>query len=487
VKIVHWISAVLALGGVVGLITESAMGSENVVRTWTYVAVAMMGVALLVPQLLREFRFEAWKVQVAEVYFGKGWVTTPGTKGVDRHERERRQRYAGEREIPGAGAAEFNSVAASVPFRCRPGADPMVPMYVLDSSFRIIDWNEALSLAFDGTIEGCHGQSALEWVYYFDNFEEVVDHGTRVFGSGAELPEFDIEPIEFTSEKYGKLNAKKRAFRVPGDDGGIIGWLITLEVEFVDRAAGMRYRGNVIRRVRQSLLWSEYSISYDAVLTASQSYPRLVETLLAEHPGVGGIAEDATVLDLGCGTGNVALRLCEGGAERRVVAVDNNWTMLETLLVKCAPHVSDSMDHPGVVVVKQDANTLHGFPREFFDCAILNNVLYSLESPEECLRGCHRVLKTGGQIRLSGPKSDTRVGRLMAQLRRELEASGRFAELEADFERVRVINEYYLAPQLRRWSVGQVRSMLEEVGFSVDYSTDHAYSGEGMILMARKV
>src|SRR5690242_20747551 len=53
-------------------------------------------------------------------------------------------------------------------FRSRPSAYPMTPMYLLDNAFRIIDWNEAFTVAFDRTMEGRKGRGVLEWTYFLD-------------------------------------------------------------------------------------------------------------------------------------------------------------------------------------------------------------------------------------------------------------------------------------------------------------------------------
>ena len=92
-------------------------------------------------------------------------------------------------------------------------------MYLLDNAYRIIDWNDAFTIAFDRTMEGRKGRSVLEWTYFLDNYEEVLDHGVEVFGDAEKVPPIDVEKIEYTSQRYGKLTATKRAYPIPDDRG----------------------------------------------------------------------------------------------------------------------------------------------------------------------------------------------------------------------------------------------------------------------------
>ena len=75
----------------------------------------------------------------------------------------------------------------------------MTPMYLLDNAFRILDWNEAFTLAFDRSMEGQKGKSVLEWTYYLENYKEVLDHGVAVFGDANRLPRIDVETVKYKS------------------------------------------------------------------------------------------------------------------------------------------------------------------------------------------------------------------------------------------------------------------------------------------------
>jgi ubiquinone/menaquinone biosynthesis C-methylase UbiE len=142
----------------------------------------------------------------------------------------------------------------------------------------------------------------------------------------------------------------------------------------------------------------------------------------------------------------------------------------------------------GVIAIKQDVTSLFGLPDNYFDFGFLNNVSYSLDDPVACLQDVHRVLKPGGEIRLSGPQKKTNLNKLLRQLRHDLEKRGRYDELEAQYQRLSTINRLYLDPNLHRWTVSDVEQQMKDAGFStiLPYSTDHAYGGQSMIVCAKK-
>ncbi len=405
-------------------------------------------------------------------------------------EQERRH-FAAQKEdqLPGRFAAPFRLLDEKIVTTGTPCADPMTPMYMLDRNFRIIDWNIAFGLCFDGTLEGRRGSNILEWTYFLDNYEDILDHGIAAFGQGKDLPRIDVEEIRYTSHRYGPITAIKRAYQIPDDDGSCLGWLITIRPTFENDKA-LRYQSDLLSALRKDLMWSDYALSYDRVLNQSQIYPALIRTLIGQHqPGPPPIPGGTVVLDLGAGTGNLTVALADPATRRLIVSIDDNVFMLNCLREKCAPFLRSDAEGPGVIPIKQDISSLYGLNDGFFDVVVLNNVLYSLEpdAMQSCLREIYRVLKAGGEFRISEPKKTTRLSKVLDQIGRDLRHNSGYAEIEADYQKVRQINERALAPMLQRWTIDEMKSLLGAVGFErVTYETDAAYAGQSMLICVQK-
>jgi ubiquinone/menaquinone biosynthesis C-methylase UbiE len=407
-------------------------------------------------------------------------------KKLEEETRNKREEYARRNPPPANDARAFNALTDTPDLSSVPTADPMVPMYLLDKNFRILDWNDAFTLAFDHTMEGRRGQGALEWVYFLDNFKEVLDHGRKVFSDPASLPEFDREELRYTSLVYGELVATKRAYRFPDDSGAYAGWLVLLDLTFADAQRAERYQFDLTQRLWRSLVWSEYALAYDKVLKNSQVYQELLSKMVGEKGHLEPIADEARVLDLGAGTGNVTMRLAKCG--RLVFALDNNRVMLNVLRAKLRAHgVPLRRDDagPGVVILTQDANSLFGLADDYFDCVVANNVLYNLDNPEACLEEIVRVLRPGGQLRLSGPNKGVNLSKVFRRIKSDLTVAGVFSEVEYHYEQARKIN-YLLEPALKRWAARDAPGLLAHAGFQDIDGEETYYEGNGRIFFARK-
>lgn len=418
--------------------------------------------------------------------------TDPQPKELDPELREERCHYAEtvESQLPQSDAPTFQLLEEKMAMAVIPCSDPMTPMYMLDRNFRIIDWNSAFSLCFDRTMEGRRGMSVLEWTYFLDNYEEVLDHGIVAFSDPQKLPRIDVEEVRFSSRYYGQIYATKRAYQVPDDDGSYLGWLITLDPKFKDENITQKFHQDLFFSLRQALMWSDYALSYDNVLNNTRLYPELLDILRGECvPGPTPIPANTRILDLGAGTGNMTRLLAEPAAQRFIVAIDNNIIMLNALRRKCEAYLRQDGNGPGVVTIKQDISSLYGLNNDFFDYVILNNVLYCLEDAAvtTCLREVNRVLKPGGEVRISGPQKRTQLKKVLDRIKHDLVENNAFDKFKHDYEKVKQINEHALASMLFHWSQEDMESLLLEVGFSaISYSTDKVYAEQSMLVCAKK-
>lgn len=99
-----------------------------------------------------------------------------------------------------------------------------------------------------------------------------------------------------------------------------------------------------------------------------------------------------TVLDIGCGTGNMSICLAKSGA-KRVVGVDVDGGRIETARRKAEEEGVDN------VVSFTDADFVHSFtPDSQFDIAYSQNAMEHILAPEECLSKVHGCLAPGGVL-----------------------------------------------------------------------------------------
>ena len=481
--------------GLILIVLLWVLGDHPVVHTvppavlpalWAVGGSAMLS-GLMIPLGSKEVRIGTWTIPVPDA--DDADFRPP--KELPREVEVQRRDYVAQKEEQLPGRFDFQLLDEKLAFTGTPCADPMTPMYILDREFRIMDWNIAFSLCFDRTLEGRRGRNVLEWTYFLDNYEDVVNHGIGVFGEGKERPRIDIEEIRYTSHRYGPITGTKRAYQIPGDDGECLCWLITIKPNFVRNEMATLHQADLFSALRKDLMWSEYALCYDKVLNNSLIYPALINTLIGHHnPGPAPIPEGTVVLDLGAGTGNLTCLLAERSAHRLVVSIDSNSVMLNVLRQKCEPFLREDAQGPGVIAIKQDVGSLYGLNDGFFDYVVLNNVLYSLEpeAAKACLKEAHRVLKPGGELRFSEPKKGNKLSKVLDQIGRDLKGNNRYTGLAKEYHKVRQINEFALAPLLHRWSLGEIQEILRrDIGFTkIAYATDDIYAGQSMLVCAQK-
>lgn len=117
----------------------------------------------------------------------------------------------------------------------------------------------------------------------------------------------------------------------------------------------------------------------------------LVEQVLSLLPG--GKISAGFLLDLGCGPGNIALKIAARCPCLRVAGVDRSRTML-----RVARRAAETQNLARRVFFFQgDAGEL-GFPDGAFDFVLSNSVLHHLTSPGKVFEEMVRVAKPGGTV-----------------------------------------------------------------------------------------
>jgi len=124
---------------------------------------------------------------------------------------------------------------------------------------------------------------------------------------------------------------------------------------------------------------------YDKGHVIREKNLKLWINMISEHLTIG---DDTKLLDIGCGTGRIALPLA-AGLPISVTGADSSWAMLEK---------AKNKDTDGLVRWEyQDAESLT-FPDESFDGVFMSHLLHHLDAPRQALGECVRVLKKAGVV-----------------------------------------------------------------------------------------
>ena len=137
--------------------------------------------------------------------------------------------------------------------------------------------------------------------------------------------------------------------------------------------------------------WSTYARSYDRVLPVMPFYRDAIQRHIAAILACGA----RRVLDVGCGTGNVAIPLAIAGA--RVIALDKSDAMLERLRDKAIAH---SVEGEVEIVVNNAEEAQFPTPVDAVNCLL---ALFCMTDGVAVLGKMIKSLRPGGIVVLTEP------------------------------------------------------------------------------------
>jgi ubiquinone/menaquinone biosynthesis C-methylase UbiE len=226
----------------------------------------------------------------------------------------------------------------------------------------------------------------------------------------------------------------------------------------------------------QARIWREYASSYDKVLLSLDYYRSCID----RHTRALTTHGCMNVVDIGGGTGNVAIPVAEAG--RFVTVVDPGRAMLDRLRSKLSTEVASR-----VRIFEQAAEDVcHYAPAEVDGVNILM-ALFDMADPLKAFQQAMKFLIPGGIIIVTEPCQAFSMANLLAHVEADVRDHPDFARLEADWQRVRGVNQF-LDPQLRRgervWAE-RAHELLTRAGFR-DVTLTPSHYGECATVSAVK-
>jgi ubiquinone/menaquinone biosynthesis C-methylase UbiE len=276
--------------------------------------------------------------------------------------------------------------------------------------------------------------------------------------------------LRFASDSFGMVDLRARAVRPSEDDGGR---QVRCEIRTIQRHD--EYDRRFETEARRQLAWESYARSYDRVLPAMPYYREVVarHVRAMTRPGI------ARVLDVGAGTGNVAVEVARAG--RTVVAIDVSGAMLEQLRAKVEPALAQRIE-----ILEENAEWLADWPGETYDGVTILLVLYDAERPQIVLREAMRLLHPGGWLVVTEPKRQFRIAELLNAVEEQMRQQGTWHALRDDWARVCDANRE-LSPERRpgRMFVDDIVATLRREGFA-DVDVEDSHFGSCATVRARR-
>lgn len=230
--------------------------------------------------------------------------------------------------------------------------------------------------------------------------------------------------------------------------------------------------------------WKKYFREYD-LLNKLEPYDNLLNQLCeAGKPEKGKI-----ILDAGTGTGNLARKISERGAE--VIGVDFSKEGLE-IYKKKIPNSEN--------LIWDLTKTPLPFPDSRFDAIVSNNTIYALptESRPPLFKDFYRILKPGGKIAIANVHKGFKPLKIyLEHLKWSFKNKGWiktfFEIIQLAIPTLKIFYYNYLIKKENRNSKysfvesGEQKKLLESSGFKNISSDKYVYANQGILNFGEKV
>lgn len=315
-----------------------------------------------------------------------------------------------------------------------------IPMLLLDREGLIIEVNCALRELAKADIHACKGQRFNYLKAQISTHLEgrlissaslihqlVAPPGKGSYHLDLEDLGHPEESCRYQTPDFGQ--AQLRVSETPLLDtssGAIQGLLLSLEIIEIERRS--QYREALRHRIRHELMWEIYAASYDQVLLELPFY----QEVLQRHIAAMNQASIMNILDVGAGTGNVAIQLLR--ENKIITAVDTSNAMLN----KCYSKIDDTIVSR-FTIIEDTAERLPHLPDACFDGITVLLAFFDMRNPFAALEEAIRLLKPGGTLIVTEPKACFNVTALMTFAENHLRENNLMGRLAEDWTRIQTV------------------------------------------------
>jgi trans-aconitate methyltransferase len=348
------------------------------------------------------------------------------------------------------------------------------PAYVLDPSQRVVAWNTSFRVLVGQNDGPKRGQRLNDWLESKGHHEVTMARSAQQWA-----PSIERGVLVLNTESFGRTQFDQLSTPVIERESGETRYrTAALSPSGTDPERIAGFLTAVEKRLAKQLFWTQYAVAYDKVLLPYSGYQELIRL----HCECVRSAPTGHVLDLGAGTGNIALAILKQYAGRTVYAIDNNQSMLYQLASKCRRY------EDRLVIQFDDVENFSDVMPDAFAAVVMNNVLMFLKDPQSVLRRVSTSLIDNGLLSIHVPNQTSSIENLLLNVERELGRSGRLIKLRKEFDLVASHNRSMDAgsEKLWRFSTDDLYHLLDEAGFVVDCLPQPTYAEQGIYISARK-
>ncbi len=351
----------------------------------------------------------------------------------------------------------------------RPVYDLIVPTYILDSNFHIVDWNAAFDEICAKSLKLSLGMHASKFVLMWENGKESMQRATKVYSMG-NMPFVDHEPAILKNERYGTIQFEKVASQIIDHHGVQKGWVVTYNICSAQQK-GLLF-DDITARVESELHWSVYAAAFEQL---NPYVPGFTDALATIHDHV---QESKTLCNLGAGSGIGLSKFLDKLHCDKIVVSEFNETMTEQLKKRL-----NKFKHAELLRIVP--GHLPMYEEQSFDACFTYDGLYRAHDLNQTFGEIHRLLDRGGLFTFLTFHKDTDFPMLLKQTSDEVKRLQKFEKLH---ESIDALEKSFanLSQVVKTFSLQTIKQLLEKNNFRIETWDTKALAKQGLLVKAVK-